>query len=165
MKSVKENSFDPAEDLRQAALRLEIIRYLAFAIFALIFVRLWYLQVMNSGVYAERAEQNRTRILPIPARRGTILDRKGRVLVTSQPSYNIVLGRKDVKIGDFPQIAQLLVKNLGIDEKWLNNRFEAAKYEAKYEFIVVKELATPSEVAWVRASSAKLVLSAITTTY
>jgi penicillin-binding protein 2 len=151
MKSVKDANFDATEDLRQAGVRLEVIRYLAFVIFALIFVRLWYLQVMNSGVYAERAEQNRTRILPIPARRGTILDRKGRVLVTSQPSYNIVLGRKDVKIGDFPQIAQLLVKNLGIDEKWLNNRFEAAKYEAKYEFIVVKELATPAEVAWVRA--------------
>lgn len=151
MKSVNESSFDPTEDLRRAGMRLEVIRYLAIAIFLLIFGRLWYLQVMNSEVYAERAEKNRTRILPIPARRGTILDRKGRVLVTSQPSYNIVLGRKDVKDRDFPQMAELLVKNLGIDQKWLSNRFEAAKYEAKYEFIVVKELATPAEVAWVRA--------------
>ncbi|MBL8191869.1 MAG: hypothetical protein JNK38_27910, partial [Acidobacteria bacterium] len=152
MKSGKETSFDPAEDLRQAGLRLEVIRYLAFAIFALIFVRLWYLQVMNSGVYAERAEQNRTRILPIPARRGTIFDRKGRILATSQPSYNIVLSRKDVKERDFPQIAELLIKNLQyVDRAWLSRRFEVAKYEAKYEFIVVKEVATAADVAWVRA--------------
>ncbi len=151
MKSVKESGFDQNEDLRRVGIRLEVIRYLAMVIFALLIGRLWYLQVMNSDVYAERAEQNRTRILPIPARRGTIFDRKGRILVTSQPSYNIVLGRKDVKDRDFPQIAELLVRNLGIDQKWLANRFEAARYEAKYEFIVIKELASAADVAWVRA--------------
>ncbi|MGH9801701.1 MAG: penicillin-binding transpeptidase domain-containing protein, partial [Blastocatellia bacterium] len=151
MKSVKESGYDATEDLRRASVRLEVIRYLAMVVIALLVGRLWYLQVMNSGVYAERAEQNRTRILPIPARRGTIFDRKERILVTSQPSYNIVLGRKDVKDRDFPQIAELLVKNLGIEEKWLANRFDAAKREAKYEFIVVKELASGADVAWVRA--------------
>ncbi|HQR34535.1 MAG TPA: penicillin-binding protein 2 [Blastocatellia bacterium] len=151
MKSVKESGFDPAEDLRQVSLRLEVIRYLAIVIVVLLLGRLWYLQVMNSEVYAERSDKNRTRILPIPARRGTIFDRKGRILVTSQPSYNIVLSRKDIKEKDFSQIADLLVKNLGIEQKWLANRFEAARHEAKYEFIVVKELATAADVAWVRA--------------
>jgi len=151
MKSVREPSFDPAEDLRQAGLRLEVIRYLAVAIFVLIVGRLWFLQVMNSAVFADRAEQNRTRMLSIPARRGTIFDRKGRILVTSQPSYNIVLGRQDVKERDFPQIAELLVKNLKIDQDWLSKRFEAAKNEAKSESIVVKELANASDIAWVRA--------------
>lgn len=152
MKSVKESGFDTAEDLRRAGIRLEIIRYLAMVIIALLIGRLWYLQVMNNEVYAERSDKNRTRILPIPARRGTIFDRKGRILVTSQPSYNIVLGRKDVKNNDFPQIAELLVKNLeDVDQEWLHRRFETAKSEAKYEFIVVKELATGADVAWVRA--------------
>ncbi|MEO6724804.1 MAG: penicillin-binding protein 2 [Blastocatellia bacterium] len=151
MKSAREPGFDPAEDLRQAGMRLEIIRYLAIIIFVLIVGRLWFLQVMNSAVYAERAEQNRTRVLPIPARRGTIFDRKGRILVTSQSSYNIVLSRRDVKERDFPQIADLLVKNLNIDQDWLNKRFEAARYEAKYEFIVVKEVVTAADIAWVRA--------------
>lgn len=151
MKSVREPGFDPAEDLRRAGQRLEVIRYLAIAIFILLLGRLWVLQVMNSGVFAERAEQNRTRILPIPARRGTIFDRKGRILVTSQSSYNIVLSRKDVNEKDFPRIAELLVKSLGIDRDWLSRRFEAAKFEAKYEFIVIKELATSADIAWVRA--------------
>ncbi|MFN0110691.1 MAG: penicillin-binding protein 2 [Blastocatellia bacterium] len=151
MKSAQETRFDPAEDLRQAGVRLEVIRYLAFVIIALLLCRLFYLQVMNSQVYADRSDKNRTRILPIPARRGTIFDRKGRILVTSKPSYNIVLSRKDVREKDFPQIVKLLVDELGIEQKWLANRFEAAKSEAKYEFIVVKELAKEPEVAWVRA--------------
>lgn len=151
MKSAKESGFGPAEDLRQVGVRLEVIRYLALVIIVLLLGRLWFLQVMNSEVYAERSDKNRTRILPIPARRGTIFDRKGRILVTSQTSYNIVLSRKDIKPPDFPQITDLLVKHLGIEQKWLSNRFEAAKFEAKWEFIVVKELATAADVAWVRA--------------
>ena len=149
MKPVKDPNFDVHEDLRQTGVRLQYLHYVALAIFLILAGRLWYLQVMNNEVFAERAEQNRTRILSIPARRGTIFDRKGRILVTSQPSYNIVISRKDVK--DIDEIATLLTENLGIDREWLTRRFEAAKYEPKYESIVVKELATPADVAWVEA--------------
>ncbi|HKX28561.1 MAG TPA: penicillin-binding transpeptidase domain-containing protein, partial [Blastocatellia bacterium] len=150
MRPIKEPNFDPIEDLREAGLRLELIRYLALAIFVILAGRLWYLQVMNSQVYAERAEQNRTRILPIPARRGTIFDRHGKVLVTSQPSYNIVISRKDVT-NNFREIADLLVRDLGIDRDWLTKRFETAREEPKYESIVVKEIATAADVSWVEA--------------
>jgi len=151
MASSNNQNFDSTEDLRQAGMRLQIIYYLALAIFGSLVVRLWYLQVMNSQVFAERAEANRVRILPIPARRGTIYDRKGVVLVTSKSSYNIVLGRKDVKPSEFPQMANLLAENLGIDRQWLANRFEAARFEAQYESIVVKELASSYDVSWVEA--------------
>jgi penicillin-binding protein 2 len=150
MTPVKPPNFDPIEDLRQTGMRLQIIYYLAIAIFAVLIGRLWFLQVMNSGVYAERADANRIRILPIPARRGTILDRHGKVLVTSKASYNIVLSRKDA-LRNFNEIAEVLVRNLDIEREWLSKRFEAAKYEPKYESIVVKELASPSDVAWVEA--------------
>jgi hypothetical protein len=48
-------------------------------------------------------------------------------------------------------MTDLLASNLDIDRKWLANRFEAAKYEAQYESIVIKELASPLDVAWVEA--------------
>ncbi|MBO0798524.1 MAG: penicillin-binding protein 2, partial [Blastocatellia bacterium] len=150
MRPKKEPIFDPIDDLRQAGSRLEIIYYLALVIFIILAGRLWYLQVMNRQVFAERAEQNRTRALPIPARRGTIFDRKGRVLVTSQSSYNIIIGREEA-IKSFDEIAALLVRDLGIDKDWLDKRLEAAKYEPKHESIVVKEIATPADVAWVDA--------------
>ena len=150
MKSLKkENGIDAGDDIREASRRLEVIRYLALLIFFLLGARLWYLQVMNAGVYAEQSDLNRIRELPIPARRGTIFDRNGRELVTSRASYNIVISRKDVK--SYSDIADLLVENLGIDREWLNQRLHAAQFEAKWESVVVKELATPSDVAWVEA--------------
>ncbi|MGE0102132.1 MAG: penicillin-binding protein 2 [Blastocatellales bacterium] len=150
MKPIKEPGFDPIEDIRQAGVRLEVLRYLALVIFVILSGRLWYLQIMNTQVFADRAEMNRTRVLTIPARRGNILDRKGRLLASSQPSYNIVISRKDVR--NFDEISDLLVGNIsGIEKEWLKKRFEAAIYEPKYESIVVKELATNIDVQWVEA--------------
>ena len=102
MASDRNQTFDPTEDLRQAGLRLQIIYYLAIVIFVALIARLWYLQVINSQGFKERAEANRIRVIPIPAPRGSIFDRKGKPLVTSKSSYNIVLSRKDVKDSEFP---------------------------------------------------------------
>ncbi|MGH9754271.1 MAG: penicillin-binding protein 2 [Blastocatellia bacterium] len=151
MPSDRNQNFDPTEDLRQAGFRLQIIYYLAIVIFGTLIVRLWYLQVMNSQAFAERAEANRIRIIPIPARRGTIYDRNGTALVTSKSSYNIVLSREDIKDSELPQMADLLAEHLGIDRQWLARRFEEARYEAKHEPIVVKELASSYDIAWVDA--------------
>src|SRR5262252_7236762 len=151
MASDKNQSFDPTEDLRQAGMRLQIIYYLAIVIFVALIARLWYLQVINSQGFAQRAQANRVRVIPIPAPRGTIFDRKGKVLVTSKSSYNIVLSRKDVKDSELPQIADLLAEHLEIDRQWLDKRFEDAKYGAQYESIVVKELASEKDIAWVEA--------------
>src|SRR5499426_1452468 len=119
MASDRNQIFDPTEDLRQAGMRLQIVYYLAIAIFAALIARLWYLQVMNSQDFKERAEANRIRAIPIPAQRGTIFDRKGKVLVTSKTSFNIVLSRKDVKDSELPQIADLLAEHMEIDRQWL----------------------------------------------
>jgi penicillin-binding protein 2 len=151
MASDRNQSFDPTEDLRQAGVRLQIIYYIAIVIFAALIARLWYLQVINSGGFRDRAEANRIRVIPIPAPRGTIYDRNRKPLVTSKSSYNIVLSRKDVKDSEFPQIADLLAEHMGIDRQWLAKRFEDAKIEAKHESIVIKELASERDLAWVEA--------------
>src|SRR5215207_9207283 len=125
MKSMKkENKLDSGEDLRDAGFRIGILRYLALVIFIALAGRLWYLQVMSAGVFAEQAEQNRIRILPIPARRGTIFDRNGRELVTSRDSYNIVVSREGYR--NLTEVTELLVKNLGIERAWLEKRFRRA---------------------------------------
>jgi penicillin-binding protein 2 len=144
---VKEPGFVSQDDLRRGGERLQLLVYFAFIVIAVLIGRLWWLQVMNGAAYAERADQNRYRLLPILARRGVIYDRKGRVLVASQSSYNIVLSKKDVP--NYKEITNLLVENLGIEREWLERRFEEAQYEAKYESIVVKEQAGAADVAWV----------------
>lgn len=145
----KAQGFDVYEEQRQTGLRLEVLRLLVLAVFVALGVRLWWLQVMNHEVFAGQAESNRMRVIPIPARRGTIYDRHGRELVTSRISFNIVVSRTDV--ANFAELTDLLTTNLEIDRAWIEKRFEEAKYEPRWESIVVKEMASPAEVAWVRA--------------
>jgi penicillin-binding protein 2 len=50
-------------------------------LFGALFVRLWYLQVLNGSQYQVAAQHNGVRILYTPAPRGRILDRNGKVIV------------------------------------------------------------------------------------
>jgi penicillin-binding protein 2 len=156
---------DSFEEARQTATRLDVLLYLAVVVFIALGARLWWLQVMNHRVFAEQANENRYRILPILAPRGTIYDRAGRVLVSSRASYNILLTRPKTAKG-FADALEMLApapapgreqeedctrSPLGICRSWLAKRFEDAKYEAKWESIVVKEGASVRDTSWVRA--------------
>ncbi len=155
MKSMPHNSGDPFEAKRQLDLRLEIIRFLAVAIFVALGARLYWLQVKNYESYRDQSDNNRYKTIPIPARRGRILDRNGKVLVDSRYAYNIVLerklGKREITPSQFPEIHKLLTKNLDIEPDWLNKRFEAAKFAPRHIPIVVKEDASSREVQWVAA--------------
>lgn len=61
-----------------------------FLLFVVFIGRLYYLNVIRGQSYAERAMNNKTREYVLPAPRGKIFDRTGRVLVQNVPSTNIV---------------------------------------------------------------------------
>ncbi|MGH2913167.1 MAG: penicillin-binding transpeptidase domain-containing protein, partial [Solirubrobacteraceae bacterium] len=67
----------------QLGLRVAVLGSFALAMFAIIFFRLWYLQVLTGEQYVHQAKVNDQRVLPVPAPRGEILDRSGRPIVVS----------------------------------------------------------------------------------
>jgi penicillin-binding protein 2 len=84
----------------QMALRVAILGVIALGLFAVLFTRLWALQVLSGPRYATVAENNRQRIVPLTAPRGPILDRNGRILVTNVPSTAVLLWPGDLLKGD-----------------------------------------------------------------
>ena len=77
--------------------RVTAIQVLAFLLLAVLGARLYYLQITKGAYYAERAENQRVRFIPIPAPRGAIFDRNGKILVDSRPTYNVVLSNEPLK--------------------------------------------------------------------
>jgi penicillin-binding protein 2 len=73
----------------QLALRVAILGGIALCMFALVFFRLWYLQVLSGDRYLAQANNNRVRDIVAPAPRGDIIDRKGRVLVENRKSIAV----------------------------------------------------------------------------
>ena len=65
----------------QMALRVAVLGFLALAVFAVLFLRLWALQVLSGDRYLSVANDNRVRTIRLEAPRGPILDRNGHVLV------------------------------------------------------------------------------------
>ena len=69
--------------------RLVVVQVMVLSLFATLFARLWYLQVI-SGTQAQAAAQNQgVRIVYTPAPRGRILDRNGMVLADNGSACNL----------------------------------------------------------------------------
>lgn len=91
---------DEAAPARSAAVsRGAIIGGLAIAVFAMIFLRLWYLEVLSGDRYLELANDNRVRELRVQAPRGEIVDRKGKVLVANRTVLSLQVQPLDLPEG------------------------------------------------------------------
>ena len=155
MRSAPNNPADSIEGKQQMLLRLEILRFIAIAVIVILGARLYWLQIKNAEIYIEKADSNRYRTLPVSARRGRIYDRNGKLLADSKYAYNLILERKlgnrEIKPEQFPEVIDLLVKNLNIDRAWLTSRLEDAKSKPRWQSIVIKEEASANEVAWIES--------------
>jgi penicillin-binding protein 2 len=73
------------------ALRSAVLGGIAVALFAVLFFRLWDLQVLSGSQYLAEAKNNRSREYKVIAPRGNILDREGNVLVDNRTSLALQL--------------------------------------------------------------------------
>jgi len=80
----------------QLALRVAMLGFAAVAVFAVLFLRLWALQVLSGTKYRVAASDNRVRTMQIEAQRGTVVDRTGHVLVTNTLGTSLELWQADL---------------------------------------------------------------------
>ncbi|MGC1851935.1 MAG: hypothetical protein WA687_05780, partial [Solirubrobacterales bacterium] len=91
----------------QLALRIAIFGGVAFALFAVLFFRLWLLQALNGEEYLAEARNNRTREFRVTAPRGEILDRDGRVLVANRTSLALQVNPRKLPVDPAERRAEL----------------------------------------------------------
>ncbi|MFZ3217884.1 MAG: penicillin-binding protein 2 [Candidatus Acidiferrales bacterium] len=136
--------------------RLALVSYVSVVCVVLLMIGFWKLQVVQSGHFADLADRNRIRSIPIIAPRGAMLDREGRVLVDSYPSFSILLLRDDPKSIEksLPQVED----GLGISADDLRQELDAAKNEPKFQPVVIKPAASEADIAFVESHRADLPL-------
>lgn len=139
---------DSSQNLRS---RLWAVQSIVVLLLALLGVRLYYLQLVRGQYYAEIAQNQRIRLLPIPAPRGVIFDRDGHPLVTSTPIYNVILSREDLRERKLISLAEPLAEALSVDPDILRDRFEQIGSQPAFESILVKQDANQGDIAWVEA--------------
>ena len=134
--------------------RLVLFSYLSVILVVFLLVGFWKLQVVRSGHFADLAERNSVRSIPIMAARGPMLDREGRVLVDSFPSFSILLLRDDPKALEKSMLR--IEEGLGIAKEDIQKQLDEAKNEPRFQPIVIKPAASEADIAFVESHRADL---------
>jgi penicillin-binding protein 2 len=135
------------DDARLSAGKIAIFQYSVLLVFLVLLSGFWRLQVENPQWYDERAVANSIKTVPVPAPRGRILDRDGRVIVDNHSSFRLLLARESLHEAHLQPIAQ----GLDLDYNELAAKVRRFRSRPKYTPIVLKEELTPADLAFVEA--------------
>ncbi len=77
--------------------RLTVTMFLVIAVFLVLILRVFYLQIIEGEKYRQLSQNNCIRLQAINAPRGVIYDRNGMLLVDNRPSFNLSIVLKDAR--------------------------------------------------------------------
>jgi penicillin-binding protein 2 len=112
---VIDSYLDPHPERDRRPLRFVAFGVAVVLVFSGLTARLAYLQITNGAAYVARAEANRTVQRPLPALRGLIYDREGRLLVANVATYSVKIMPSDLPFSRRADVAQRLGALLGMD--------------------------------------------------
>lgn len=92
----------------EAVKKLKYLSIFFFIILIVIFVRLFYLQVVKGAYFYRISEENRIQLIPAPAPRGIIYDCRGTPLVKIRPSFDIMVVQIGLKEKEIKKVAKKL---------------------------------------------------------
>ena len=85
------------DELKKNDSHLRLVAGMLVAGFFILLVGLWWVQVVSARKYQGHLETQSYRTVRLPAMRGKILDREGRVLAENRPRYNLSLYLDDLR--------------------------------------------------------------------
>lgn len=132
-------------ELKRFRQRVGVMQGLVLVCFALLLARLFYLQVLEHEGLLERAENNRTAILPTVPPRGTIVDRNGVVLANNYSAYTLEI--TPAKVKDLEATIQALSEIIDIQPRD-RKRFKRLREESKsFDSLPIRNRLSDEEVA------------------
>ena len=133
-------------DLRRFRSRAMVISVVIMVMFAVLVLRLFCLQVVRYDEFNEKAENNRTAIVPIVPNRGVIMDRNGIVLATNYSAYTLEITPSRV-VEPLDELIDKLSHIVDIQARD-KRRFKKQMDESKsFESVPIRNRLTEEEVA------------------
>ena len=144
----------------QLVFRIGILGFLVLAAFAVLFVRLWSLQVLSGNEFLVAAENNQLRLETKEAQRGPVKDRYGRVLVENTSATAIKISPAYVKYSELRRLTRIL----GVPLADVTSEIEKHRGDLVTP-VTVKEAASRSEMFFLREHQAEFPGMTIEDTY
>jgi penicillin-binding protein 2 len=131
--------------------KIRIFAILAVISFLCLWMRVWYLQILKWQYLTGLSENNRVRMVTLPANRGMIKDRNGETLVSIRPSFNLYLTPEDVD--DLDSSLDKLSQKISFDREKLKKEMARSK---SFKEVLIKGDILRKEVAFVEENNMSL---------
>lgn len=119
--------------------------YIIVALFLMLILRLWQLQILQGSNYRKLSEENRLRIVRVAAPRGIIYDRNNIPLVRNTAYYSVSINPQTLDRVNIPALSIVLKMDIAaLAEKLKHSR-------SLYEPVRLKEGLSPSDIAFIEA--------------
>ena len=141
----KKKESTPAITKGNMQVRVVTVAVLVAVVFAILGARLWHLQVLSSEDQSDRARETIQKEIKIPAQRGVIYDRNGKVFANNIPGMNVTVIPAHIS----REKVEELTKILKADTKSVLERYDGAKKMDPYGSMLVKENADRESVTYV----------------
>lgn len=129
--------------------RFKHLSWIIALVLLVIVAKLYYLQIIKGSYYHFFSEQNSIKEMKIPALRGTIYDRNGKVLVDNRPAFDAVVVPQ--YIHDKAKVIDTLSILLNLDKAAIEEKLNKAKSMPSYYPVVIKSDINEDEVAALKA--------------
>ena len=135
---------------KRITVRVWVAGVFALICFCLLGARLWHLQVVRYEGLSARAEQNRITVVPIPPRRGEIVDRNGVVLASNLRDYTLSVVPAQVE-GDMDTLLDNITQLVHITPRDRRRFLQNVSQNGRYNPILLRNNLSDIEASWFAA--------------
>ncbi len=111
--------------------KMNVLLGIVSLVFFGVFLKLFYLQILNYPYYRGLSDNNSLRLITARAPRGIITDRNGEILATNEPSYSLYVVPADLKANtnSLVRLSQILDEPLSSLELMVESRKKRRRFE------------------------------------
>jgi penicillin-binding protein 2 len=146
---MRSSGFDPVS-VEVFNRRLRLLTLCVLAVFAVLVLRLWFLQILNGPSYRVQSENNRIQLQDIPPFRGMIFDRWGELLVDNRPSYNLYIIPEQIQ--DQTQLLKSLELLTGLEPQFVKDKLGKESHKYPFKPVLIKKNVSRDELAIVETN-------------
>lgn len=115
-------------DTKRSPIRPFVVMSIVTLLMGVCGARLAQLQVVEGEDYRQRAEDNRIRLIPIPAARGNLVDRKGRLMAANRLARAVYLWPREQKPDQWKETAKKLSPLIDVSPEDIVNKINETGY-------------------------------------
>ncbi len=131
-------------------MRLKIFSFITLILFVVLILSLWNIQINKHNFYKQLSDKNRIRLVPLPAARGSIYDRRQRILAEDKPLFTLSLIPNEFSRQNsfaIKRVLEKLSKILGLSVEQIKQRINKKKGVPFAPLVILGNLSKDEAIA------------------